>query len=123
MALTTIALFRGTEKPFNKVQLHLLIRKLNDLNVRPPIIRWCHSSLDFSCVLFLSVLLGTLLHAYIVFFGILHLHLHLGHLADGFIQSDKKTTTIHHKREKQFIAVGTVKMFIELSAKHLQVLG
>ena len=38
MALTTIVLFRGTEKPFNTVQLHLLIRKLNNLNVRPLII-------------------------------------------------------------------------------------
>ena len=38
-------------------------------------------------------------------------HLHLGHLAHAFIQSD-----IHFSGETRYITVGTVRMFIESSA-------
>ena len=41
-----------------------------------------------------------------------HSNVHLGHLADAFIQSE-----LHLSQEvKQYIAVGAVKMFIEPSA-------
>ena len=48
-------------------------------------------------------------------------HLYFGRLADSFNQSDNKY--IFQKKEKQYIAVGTVRMFIEPSAKHYQLLG
>ena len=44
----------------------------------------------------------------------LHLHLHLGHLADTFIPSDLHLS----EEEKQYIAVNTLRMFIATSAKH-----
>ena len=44
--------------------------------------------------------------------------LHLGHLADALFQSDLYLKKI----EKQYIAVGIVKMFIDRSAEHLQLL-
>ena len=40
-----------------------------------------------------------------------HLHLHLGHLADAFIPYNK----FNCHKNPQYIAVGTVKMFIEPS--------
>ena len=47
------------------------------------------------------------------------LHLHLGHLADAFIQSNLKEVCLLEERETtMYIAVGTVRMFIEPTAKH-----
>ena len=43
----------------------------------------------------------------------------LGHSADAFIQSDSKISPFVRRRKQLYcIAVGTVKMFIEPSAKH-----
>ena len=48
-------------------------------------------------------------------------HFYFGRLADSFNESDNKY--IFQKKEKQYIAVGTVRMFIDPSAKHYQLLG
>ena len=47
--------------------------------------------------------------------------LHLGQSADAFIQSDSKY--IGQKYETYYIAVGTVRMFIEIRSKQSQLLG
>ena len=44
-------------------------------------------------------------------------HLHL-HLEDAFIQSDYNKHIFQKKEKQQYITVGTVRMFIEQSAKH-----
>ena len=51
------------------------------------------------------------------------LQLHLGHLAVAFIQSGVGGVSICQRKEEQNIAVGTVKMLIETSAEHLQLIG
>ena len=53
-----------------------------------------------------------------------NLHLHFGHLADAFNQSDLHLVHLSEEKETTiYIAVGTVKMFIETSAKHLELQG
>ena len=52
-----------------------------------------------------------------------HLRLHLGHLAAAFIFKATYNQFICQKREKLYIAVCTVRMFIEPSAKHQQLLS
>ena len=47
---------------------------------------------------------------------ILHIHLHLGHLSEAFIQSILQKVHLS-KKKKQFIAVDIVRMFIETSEK------
>ena len=42
-----------------------------------------------------------------------HLHLHLGNLADAFIQSDFNQYICQEKEEQKYITVGTVRIFIE----------
>ena len=48
----------------------------------------------------------------------LRLHLHLGHLADAFILLGTYNKYISQKKEKQYVAVGTVRMFRETTTKH-----
>ena len=49
--------------------------------------------------------------------SIVHLHFHLGHLADAFIQSYSHSVHLSEEEKQQYIAVGTVLMFMEPSAK------
>ena len=46
--------------------------------------------------------------------------LHSGHLADAFVKSVLRLVCTFVRRRRNYISVGTLRMFIETSARHLQ---
>ena len=61
-------------------------------------------------------LLSNFIHKALLTATATEIHLHLGHLADAFIQGDLQL--VHLSEEKRYIAVGTVRMLIEPRAYH-----